>query len=459
MNITIPRLFLTILLLGAVGTISFPAAAADAAADVESATHAFSSMKIKGSLNSSYYFRSNDGDDDNDLYSYLSMQLDDIVEDHMDAAFSLFWHYDLDGETGGNYAYDPFLDIDQSASREFRAYTGYVKLKELGFESSWLRLGRQVLEEIDYAHFDGATYGFSPMEKLEVQFFGGAPVTFYSGSGGDAFYGTNVDYRFSDRLRVAGRYYCYDSDPFQDDVAEIEIWNQVTSWLMTHDKFSLLDGEPYLLEDNVYARFEAIDLDVFFKWLTLFDHVEDHTINFNPYFPLLNGYEPFNYISLYGIKGLSKYLSVSGGVDYRAAEDGTTVEVFNNRDYVRGTVGVEVYPTEQLTISANAEFWRADPDDEFTGFSGEVEYKPNKKWTLAAGAEYGEYVQEYRDEFLLFFGESRVFRISPDVITYYASVKWQPTSRVYTKASFEIEDSDYEDEEWFALRLQAGVTF
>ncbi|MBZ0254799.1 hypothetical protein K8I31_01970, partial [bacterium] len=349
MNNTTLRTFLSLLILGAAGAATLPAAAADADADVESATHAFSDMKMRGSLNASYSFRSNDGKDDSDWYTNLSMQFDDIIKDHMDGAFSLFWHYDLDGETGNSYSYDSFLDIDQAASRKFRAYTGYVKLKELGFEGSWLRVGRQIMEEIDYAHFDGATYGFSPMDNLEIQLFGGAPVTFYSSSGGDAFYGTNIDYKFSDRFRVAGRYYRYDSEPYNDDIGEIEAWTQVAPWLMTHDKISFLDGNPYLMEDDAYARFEAIDLDVFFKWITLFSHVEDHTINFDPSFGILNGYEPFNYISLYGVKGLGKYFSVSGGVDYRSADDGTAVEEFNNRDYVRGTVGVETYPTEQIT--------------------------------------------------------------------------------------------------------------
>jgi len=422
----------------------------------------FESMKVSGTLHSSYQFRSYDGRDDSDIYEYFSLRLRDIVKDRVDGAFSLFWHEDLNGGSTlkGSELYDPFLDIDQADSNRFRFYTGYLDFKQLGFEESRLRVGRQFLEDIDYAHFDGASYRFSPTDPLEITLFGGRPVTFYSSSSGDAFYGADVRYRFTPQTKAAARYYRYDADPFRDDLAAVEVWHMFMPELQTHAEFSLLDADPYLFQNDWYYRWDEYDFDIVAQVVRLFSEISDQTINFNPYFPVMHGYEPFTYGSTLFTKGLNDWVSLNAGFDFRVSDGGLDpVAEYTNRDYVRGTLGAEFYPTRQLTLSVNGEYWSVDSDDEFTGVSGEVEYKPTKQWTLTAGAEYGEYIQEYMDEFLLFFGQEEVFRITPDVITYYARVKWQPTSRIYTAARFEVEDNSLENDNWYAFQLQVGVNF
>lgn len=431
---------------------------------VESATSeaAWQSLKVSGSWNSSYYFRSYDGRDDNDIYSFLSLRAQNIVKDTVDGAFSMLWHEDLNSGSPlrGIEEYDPFLDLYDNADKRFRIYTGYLDIKHVVFDDSRLRLGRQYLEEIDLAHFDGASYRFSPDDPWEITLFGGRPVTFYSSTSGEGLYGANVSYRFNKQTRAAARYYRYDADGFNDDLAAAEVWHLFTPELQTHAEFSLLDGNPYLFKDDLFFRVDSWDLDILGQVIHLFEDVGDHTINFNPYFPLLYSYEPFTYGSVLFTKGLGEYVSLNAGFDFRVTDENLNpVAQYSNRDYVRGTLGAEFYPTKQLTVSVNGEYWSVDEDDRFAGVSGEVEYKPVKEWTLTAGAEYGEYVQEYMDEFLFLFGDERVFRITPDVVTYYARVKWQPTSKIYTAARFEVEDSDYDRDNWYAFRLQVGVNF
>ncbi|RJP25380.1 MAG: hypothetical protein C4527_17065 [Candidatus Omnitrophota bacterium] len=421
----------------------------------------FGSMKVSGSLHSTFSFRSYDGRDDSDLYEYFSLRLKDVVKDKVDAAFSMSWHEDLNGSSrrAGEY-YDPFLDLDTSADIRFRYYTGYVDVKAVGFEDSRLRLGRQYLDEIDYAHFDGATYRFSPIDFLDITLFGGRPITYYSSTSADAIYGTNVEYQITPQTKSAVRYYRYDADSFRDDLAAVELWHMFTPEQQAHVEFSLLDGEPYQLQTDYYGRSDSMDLDVTVQVIRLFDSIGDHTINFNPYFPLLYDYEPFTYGALNLTKGLGTYVALVGGFDIREADSiGNPVSAHTNRDFVRGTAGIELYPIDQLTLSVNGEFWDVDPSDEFTGVSGEVEYRPSKQWTLTAGAEYGEYVQKYRDEFLFLFGQDVVFRISPDVVTYYSRIRWKPTKNIYTAATFEFEDSDFDEDNWYSFRIQLGVHF
>ncbi|MBN2328626.1 MAG: hypothetical protein JXR73_15900 [Candidatus Omnitrophica bacterium] len=444
--------------------LGWPAAAQEAAESPESATpdNPWQAMKLSGSFNTSYYFRSYDGRDDNDVYSFFSLRLKDVVEDYIDGGFSMRWHEDLNSRSPLDdvESYDPFLDLYETSGDRFRFYTGYLDLKQAVFEESRLRLGRQYLEEIDQVHFDGASYQFTPMENFDVTLFGGRPVTFYSSTSGDAVYGSNLSYRFTNQTRAALRYYRYEADPFNDDLIAAELWHMFTPELQAHGEFSLLDGDPYLWKNDLFYRVESWDLDILGQVIHLFEEVGDHTINFNPYLPLLYDYEPFTYGSVLLTKGVGPHVSLTAGFDFRATDENLNPESeYTNRDYVRGTLGAEFYPTKQLTLSFNGEYWSVDDDDRFTGVSGEVEYKPAAQWTLTAGAEYGEYVQEYLDEFLYIFGEEQVFRISPDVITYYARVKWQPTSRIYTAARFEIEDNDLDQDEWYAFRLQVGVNF
>ncbi len=453
---------LTCLIVCLIPTKAWSQETADEVDDVTK-SELFGYMDMSGSLYSTFQFRSFDSRDDSDLYQFLSLELDDIYKDTIDGAFSMMWHENLNGanalKAGENY--DPFIDLDlTNDSNRFRFFTGYVDIKKVFFEDSSLRLGRQYLEEIDHAHFDGATYRFSPIESLDVTLFGGRPITYYSPTSGDSLYGTNLQYQFSHTTKAAMRYYRYDTDEYIDDLGAVELWHMFSPSVQSHFEFSLLDGEPYILQSDLYAQWDEMDFDVVAQLIRLFDDVGDHTINFDPYFPLLNNYEPFTYGALNATKGLGDYFSLVGGFDIRQSDDiNDPVTGFTNRDYWRITAGAEVYPTKQLTISVNGEYWDVDDDDQFTGITGEIEYRPNKKWTLTAGVDYGEYVQHYRDEFLYLFGQDETFRITPDAITYYARVRWKPTSKLYTGMTFEVEDNDWDEDEWYSLRLEIGSHF
>ncbi len=431
-------------------------------ADEESESGFLGSLQFSGNLHSTLTSRRSDSRDDLDIYEFLSLKFDDIIKDRVDGAFSMSWHEDLNGKIrlSGMESYDPFIDLDAAAGVRFRYYTGYLDFKELGFEESRLRVGRQFLETIDYAHFDGASYQFSPIDPLEITLFGGRPITYFSSTRGDAFYGSNIQYRFSPHTKAALRYYRYDADSFEDDLAAAELWHRFMPALQTHLEFSLLDGDPYLLQSDWAGRIDSIDLDALVQIVHLFESINDHTVNFNPYFPLLNGYEPFTHGSLFVSKGVNPWMSLTAGFDIREIESvNNPVTGFTNPDFVRYTAGAEFYPVDCITLSINGEFWDVDSGDEFTGITGELEYHPAPDWELSAGVDYGEYVQEFRDEFMLYAGQDKTFRLTPDVLTYHARVRWKPTRNVYTAATFEIEDSDDEDDEWYQLRLELGVHF
>ncbi|MEW6236967.1 MAG: hypothetical protein AB1656_16405 [Candidatus Omnitrophota bacterium] len=434
------------------------------AAKVKNATKsmAFESTKISGSLNSTYQFRSYDGREDNDLYEFLSLRVKDIYKDYIDGAFSMSWHEDLDGVSRLNAGekYDPYQELDLSAGARFRYYAGYIDFKKVIFDDSVLRVGRQYLEEIDNVHFDGASYRFSPSEPVDISLFGGQPITYYSSLDGEAVYGTNLQFQLARATRAAVRYYRYDADSYRDDLSAVEVWHAFQPNLQSHAKFTLLDAEPYMFSGDLFARVETMDLDAIVHITRLMNPVSDHTINFDPYFPLLNGYEPFTYGSLNLTKGLGQYVSLVGGFDLREADSAyDPVSDYLNKDYWRVTGGVEFYPTEQLTLSVNGEYWDVDSKDRFTGITGEVEYRPCKKWTLSAGVDYGEYVQVYRDEFLYLFGQDETFRITPDAVTYYARVRWKPAAKIYAGASFEVEDNDWDNDNWYSFRLELGSRF
>ncbi len=455
--------FICILWIGII--ISPPVYSQESAEIIDSVTptRILESLKLSGSLHSTYWFRDYGSRDDHDLYEFFSLNMEDIVKDRIDGAFSMSWHEDLNGASSLNTtdSYDPFVDLNSSADIRFRYYLGYLDFKQIGFDESRLRVGRQFLEMVDYAHFDGASYQFSPIDPLEITVFGGRPITYYSSTHGDALYGTNFEYRFSPHTKAALLFYRYDTDQFRDDLIEAQLWHRFTPNLQTHLELSLLDGEPYLLQSDWHGRVDVWDVDASIQIIHLFDNIGDHTINFNPYFPLLNGYEPFTYFSSFLSKGLNSWMSLHVGLDFRETESTSDpVSAYTNRDFVRFIAGAEFYPLDKLTLSIDGEFWDVDSGDEFTGITGEIEYSPSKKWDLSFGVDYGEYVQEFRDEFILYnTGQDNIFRITPDVLTYFTRVKWKPNRKLYTAATFQIEDSDYDDDQWYSLRLELGVHF
>ncbi len=419
------------------------------------------SVKISGNLHSTYVLRSFDGEEDSDIYEFFSLRMKDMVNNRIDGFFSMYWHKDLDGKTHvPSGQSDPFLDLDTSGDVDFRCYNGYLDFRSLGFAKSRLRIGRQFLEQVDYAHFDGASYSFSPIDALDIALFGGRPIAYYSSSGSDALYGSHIQYRLTRQTKASLCYYRYDADNFRDDLGVMDVWHRFAPNLQTHIGFSLLDGEPYMLRLDWCCRLDPMDMDAMVQVLRLFDTVGDHTINFNPYFPLLNGYEPFTYGSFSISKGIYEFLSLTAGFDFSETEYvEDPIAASSNLDYLRFTAGFELDFTEQLTLRVDGEFWDVDSGNRFTGLTGEVEYCPTTQLELSAAVDYGESIQEFRDEFMFYLGEQDTFRITPEVLTYYARAKWRPANNLYVSANLEIEDNELDGDEWYSFRLELGVHF
>lgn len=417
----------------------------------------FTSMDLHGSLHSTYYFRNSGSDDDHDFSNYLSLQADDIWKDRISAGVSLLWHQDLDGKD--NNRTDPFIDLDQANRQNVRVFTGYGDIKGIGWDESRMRLGRQYFEDVDYVHFDGLSYQFEPVDRLDIGVFGGRPVSFYSSNDGEAVYGFYSEYQFTPQTKASARYYRYDADGYNDDLGAVEVWHLFTPNIKTHVEFSMLDANPYMIQADLLARCDALDLDTTFQIVHLFDDVAGHTIEFNPVFPLLNSYEPFTRGSVYAVKGMGQYWALTSGIDVREADDTNAVIDNTNRDYRRYSAGAEFYPVEKVTVSVSGEFWDVDPNDEFTGITGEVEYEPIQQLSLTAGVDYGEFIQEFRDEFLFFNGINNVFRVSPDVLTYYGRIRWKPNQTVYSSLLVEVEDNDIDPDEYYSVRLEVGIRF
>ncbi|AHF00249.1 hypothetical protein [Thioalkalivibrio paradoxus] len=433
-------------------------AATDEAAEAEASEQSPSSLRLSGTLDTSYRLRRFDGGHDQDLDVFFSLQADDIVKDRVDAAVSFYWHRDLDGVLVPS-RFDPFLDLDQAADREFRLYTAYVNLNQAEFNGASLRLGRQFIDEIDFVHFDGASARLRPTARIDAQVFGGKPVSFFSGTSGETLYGARGDFRATPRARAAGTFYRYEGSEVTDDLLSLEGWYRWSVWAQSYLKYSWLNSDSYILQSDHFVRADRAGLDISVQTVSLLEPVSESTLNFNPYFPLLNSFTPFDFASVLAIKELGENASLRAGFDLRSADSvDDPVTAFNNRDFRRGILGFELRPTDTLTVALDAEYWKVDDDDRFTGFSGELEYRPTSRWTFTGGAEYGEYVQVYRDELALIFGEEKTFRITPDVITYFSRARWQ-NGRIAVSASLEYEDNSEDSDDWLSFQLRLGLRF
>lgn len=433
-------------------------AAAVEAAETEASEQNPSSLRLTGTLDTSYRLRRFAGDSDQNLDVFLALQADDIVKDRMDAAVSFYWYHDLDGVIVPSRL-DPFLDLGRAADNEFRLYTAYVNLNQAGATGASLRLGRQFVDEIDFVHFDGVSARLRPTARIDAQVFGGKPVSFFSGTSGETLYGARGEFRATPRARGAGTFYRYDGSEVTDDLLSLEGWYRWSLWAQSYLKYSWLNSDPYILQSDHFVRADRAGLDISVQTVSLLEPVSESTLNFNPYFPLLNSFTPFDFASVLAIKDLGDHASLRAGFDLRSADNvDDPVTVFNNRNFRRGILGFELRPTDTLTVALDAEYWKVDDDDRFTGFSGELEYRPTSRWTFTGGAEYGEYVQVYRDELALLFGEEKTFRITPDVITYFTRARWR-NGRIAVSASLEYEDNSEDSDDWLSFQLRLGLWF
>ena len=415
---------------------------------------------IHGYSTTSYRGQWAGDDDDQDLYEYFLIDARNLIPDHLDAEVSMRMHEDFSGSLSPlELEDDIFIDIDDARDEQWpdRLNTAWADLHGFGWGDLSLRLGRQYLYEFDGLHIDGGYIRFEPRKRLEFTAFGGRPVTYYSGTHGDGTFGVSSTYRPTRSLKVRGKYYRYsdDSQNLDDDQAEIELWARRGSWAYFHGSLGTLDSDlKDLILDAKLIQHEW-DAYLIVRYYRLLSEIDDHTIAFSPFFAVLDELEPFGRGEIRANKRFGQRLDVFAGVTVRREDaSGDNDGDVSNSDYERYDAGVSVYPTEKWTATVAGEYWDVDQDRRFTGVTSEIAYEPWDVLMLSVGNAYGEYRNEVYDSL-----QQRSFRESPDVITYFTTLRWRVRDDITFRTRLEVEDTDEDLEDDLLYRLQTSLGF
>ncbi len=417
----------------------------------------FRQLKIEGGLWAEYRFRTNEHDEDQDVSSYVNLQLEDILKDRLDANLSFRLNKDIDGGRNSSSLFtDSFWDLDDARDLDYpdELYTANVEIHEVFRKYTELRIGRQYLSTFHGLHIDGLWIESRKHGRFDIEAFVGRPVSFYSGIHGDSAGGGAVTYRHSRRTKGRLSYYRYDDGHDEDDYADLDIWHRALDNLMMHGSLDLLEDEiQRFLWSNHYYH-EKADLDLWATYTHLFNTIESHTVEFSPLYAPLDELEPFDRASLRFSKGLGEKWVAYGGVSIRGADDEDEGGDRANRDYQLYDLGATYSPTKKLDFSLTGEYWDLDSGDRFSGVTGELEYRPTKAWRLILGDSYAEYRDTYYDIFSL-----ETYRRTPDVHTYYARVQWKATDNATFNMKFTGEDDDSDESPYYTMRVSMGWYF
>lgn len=416
---------------------------------------------IHGHSVTSYRGRWTGDGDDQDLYEYLSISLEDLIPARLDAELSLRLREDFDDASHPlNFSDDLFIDVDETRDDQWadRIGTAWLDIHDLGLDHSSLRIGRQYLPVFDGLHVDGARLALDRLgERFDFVAFGGRPVSYFSSTHGDSALGAAGTYRFSPYARMRAKYYRYTDDGrnLDDDQAELELWMRRGNWAFFHASLGTLDSD---LKDLILdGKLILHDLDAYLilRYYRLLSEIEDNTLEFSPFFAVLNELEPFSRSDIRLTKSLADCLDIFGGVSIRKEDSGSDDSGYvANSDYQRYDLGLTLYPCDDLSITATGQHWDIDSGRRFMGVTSEVAYKPIDTLTVSAGNAYGEYRVEYYDSF-----QQTKFKERPDVRTYFASLKWRALPNATLSTKFEIEDNDEEDDLFYRLYTSFGVRF
>jgi hypothetical protein len=418
-------------------------------------------QNIHGFVNTTYNSRWIDKENDEDFYQYWDIQVDELVPGYARGAFSLRLNSDLDGRVGsapgyGNYIFDrdPFYSVDDARhEREYLdLYTGYVDFFDGLPENGFLRIGRQYLPEFDYIHADAVKLELPVNSIAKVKAFFGQAVSFYSGHTGDWTGGVGLELKPSTQNKWWFEIHRYEDDIEDNGSYSVETWQSPWEGAWLHAKFRGLDDRARDLSVNVSQYFAPLDLTLLLDYNRLFSELEDESRHDSPYYrTALLAQQQRNYYSIRLDKALPCNLGISGGFAVqRVSEDDRD---YGNRDYENGDITLTFYPSSNWYYSISGEWWNADPDNSFFGYSGEIGYSPNKCIDWSIGSSYGQYVFRYEDEL---YGS--LYRESPFVKTYYTSLRWKFDDRNNLRVNLELEDDD-RDDDYYSLRVTWGRHF
>ncbi len=403
--------------------------------------------EVSGNYRVDYLGRWNGSDeDDQQLFQYLKVRVDDIVPDKVSLRFSGRLSAELNGNDDGD---DFFADIYDTFDHSLngRIYYLYLDVKDPIFKDSKLRIGRQYSYEPQSLLFSGAKYE-QEINKTRFYVQGGWRGTNYTSEDvDDQIGGVGVDYHVLPYTHVGYDYLRVEDEDLDDDYHSFDVSQRFGS-LKAYARFSVLNGDADEL--NLYGTYYHVPLDLSLtaRYYALFTQRDKNTNEFAPLIDVdafdlddddtLAVYFPFHLINVTAYKSHGDWLGVYVGFETRWMDD-SDEENDLNREYDRYFVTLETWNVAWtgVTLSATFEFWDADSSEDSLSIGIDAE----KDITDRLNAALGFYFSQYR--LRTAFGSTS---FSEDIETpeLYGRLKYKLREDIDLMARYQVEDeSDF----------------
>lgn len=357
--------------------------------------------KIYTTLTSRYRLRMNDYASDQDFYQYLRVRTDPVKLGTGTVRLAAFARFaaDLDGDykksADDNYyfyrdALDTQLHYNDLAPRLYLGnaiFDGVIK-------NTIFSLGRLNLTHMNSFQLDGADATVKLADAVSVYVYGGKPVSFYYGTGGDNLVGAGIKVKAAERTKLGAEYVRLHVRGDDNDYTKLRIDQAIPNGNIAL-AYSMLDDAGTVNADVAYeitssrtiltAKYEGLMRDV--------GNANSYIIN-----PLTNTLLSESRYNKYEFGVYQAFLThFAAGLTY-VHRNVAGVENFDNRDYskVGGKFDIIGLPSENTYISFSADYWGVKGNtlsskNNSVQYGAQLNQKVTKAIDVWGGTSYNRY--------------------------------------------------------------------
>ena len=393
-----------------------------------------------------YEFRSQDGQNESDLYNYFSGGVHNTANGWLDVYLSGMTFQDLSRHPdSSSLATNMFAGLDDANGvSDFRLFQLYGDLHDPA-GNMHLDIGRQYLDVADYMLVDGGQLLLFENDQIGGRVFYGKPVSMYTSQEDDTAYGLSLVGRpwEGNRTRLTyahvsssqgtndANYYIDSQQKFSDTVR-----GRVQA-SMLNDKFRMARADSYY-----FAPDGKTDASIGASHWGVYDA---GTLAYSPMYDILGKQEPYSYAYARVSREVCPHVVLSPGVSWRQT-DGST-DPYNNQDYRDYDLTVIYEPVRAFSASLSGHYWDLG-SSHFVGASGELRYRYDRQLEISVGTSYEQYSYEtYSDIAYVSDGFGGVVatdgsttgRESPNAYTYFLRARWKINRTLTFRAEGDVE--------------------
>ncbi len=402
---------------------------------------------MRGFLSARYRRRSSGGQHDDDLHTYLSLDVGNPDTDGMT--------FHLDGRLSRTLSVDKdtFGDLDDSRDGNTRAllYNAFIDFHDTGLDL--LRVGRQTdYDTPEVLYYDGIHVRSEALDDRDTQVgtYGGISNHLYeSSTDGDRLYGVYLETRPWEDGRIRLDWLHAEDQrtlgSSKDDLLAVQAWKTFDQ-LRLEGSFSRLEGDNRDFRTAATWFDPEHELLVRGSYYRLLETQGTRAVELDNFSSALFDLFPYEQIDISASQAIGQGVTLQGGASLRIVEDQGDKTNFNrdvNRYYL--TTSFENVCGEANTLSVTGEHWQGDRN-EHQALGVDLTRQISDELQCSVGSYYSLYKVD-------FSAQSE----REDVQTYYMRFDYDISKAYSLDFGYEFENSSVGD--FHNIRMAARWRF